>query len=336
MSSLSFSRRDVLKTGAGAGLSLALGASALAATPNFKLEKPDVKIGASVGGAGFLPLYVAVDHTWKPAGLTGELYSFRGDAEVGQALSGDALDVACMSLDGLVSLINGDQPVIGVYCGFLTAAFAWVAAPSIKSWNDVKGTSIAVTSFGSMTDEITRDMIKKHGLTPLTDVQIVQGGNPASQLQVLQSGRAQGAMLAPPWTLLAKAQGYNILATEQKEVATEWPAEVWVAKTKFIEANPGTIKTILRAHVAAVRLARSNPQVATDSLAAALKIQPAVARETYDIMMPTFDDRGRLPDAKNMALFWAVEQRAGKTTAPWPTSKFIDDRFLKTFNTWAP
>ncbi len=336
MSSGRLSRRGVLAGGMGAGLALALGAAASAAAPSFKLEKPDVRIGASVGGAGFLPLYVAVDHTWKPAGITGDLYSFRGDSEVGQALAGDALDVACMSLDGLVSLINSKQPVMAVYGGFLTAAFEWVSAPSIKSWKDVKNTSVAVTSFGSMTDEIARDMIKKHGLAPLTDVQIVQGGNPASQLQVLESGRAQAAILAPPWTILAKAQGYTILGTEQKEVATEFPAEVWAAKTQFIDAYPGTLKTILRAHVAAVRLARANPQLASDSLANALKIKPDVARATYDALMPTFDDRGRLPDAKNMALFWGVEQSAGKVTGPWPNSQFLDDRFLKSFSSWAP
>ncbi len=330
------SRRDVLRAGAGAGLSLALGAPALAAAPNFKLEKPDVKIGASVAGATFLPLYVAVDHTWKPAGLTGDLYNFRGDSEVGQALAGDALDVACMSLDGLVSLINSNQPVIAVYAGFLTAAFAWIAAPSIKSWSDVKGTSIAVTAFGSMTDEIARDIIKKHGLTPLTDVQIVQGGNPASMLQVLESGRVQATLLPPPYTFMAKAQGYNILTTQKAEIGSEFPAEVWVAKKQFIETNPGTIKTILRAHVAAVRLARSNPQLASDSLANALKIKPDIARLTYDALMPTFDDRGRLPNAENMAIFWGVEQSAGKVTAPWPNSKFLDERFLTSFNTWAP
>jgi ABC-type nitrate/sulfonate/bicarbonate transport system substrate-binding protein len=333
---MNFSRRNALRAGVGAGLSLAMRAPSAAAAPNFKLEKPDVRIGASVGGAGFLPVYVAVDHTWKPAGLTGELFSFRSDAELAQALVGDAVDVACISLDGLVALINAGQPVIGVYAGFNTAAFAWVSAPTIKSWNDVKNTSVAVTAFGSMTDEIARDMIKKHGLVPLTDVQVVQAGPPASQLQVLQSGRAQAALLAPPWTLMAKAAGFTILGTEKDEVASEWPAEIWVAKTKFIDGNPGTMKTILRAHVAAVRLARANPALASASLAGALKIKPDVAKATYDALMPTFDDLGRLPSAKNMALFWAVEQRAGKVTTPWPNAKFLDDRFIKTFSSWAP
>jgi ABC-type nitrate/sulfonate/bicarbonate transport system substrate-binding protein len=331
-----WSRRDIFKAGIGAGASLALSSPAMAAAQNFKLEKPDVRIGASVGGAGFLPVYVAVDHTWRPAGITGELFSFRSDSELAQALAGDAVDVACISLDGLVSLINAGQPCMAVYGGFNTAAFVWVSAPSIKSWSDVKNTSIAVTSFGSMTDEIARDMMKKHGLTPLTDVQVVQGGPPASQLQVLQSGRAQAALLAPPWTIMAKAQGFNLLATEKDEVASEWPAEVWVAKTKFIEDYPGTMKAILRANVAAIRLARANPSIASTSLANALKIKPDVAKATYDALMPTFDDRGRLPDPKNMALFWAVEQRAGKVTAPWPNSKFLDDRFYKSFSTWAP
>jgi NitT/TauT family transport system substrate-binding protein len=336
LTSQRLSRRDVLKAGIGLGASLALGTPGMAATPNFKIEKPDVRIGASVGGAGFLPVYVAVDHTWKEAGITSELYSFRSDAELAQALAGDAVDVGCISLDGLVALINAGQPIMAVYGGYNTAAFVWVAAPSIKSWNDVKNTSIAVTAFGSMTDEISRDMMKKHGLTPLTDVQIVQAGPPASQLQVLQSGRTQAALLAPPWTIMAKAQGFNLLATEKNEVATEWPAEVWVAKTKFIDDYPGTMKAVLRANVAAIRLARANPALASTSLANALKIKPDIARMTYDALMPTFDDRGRLPDPKNMALFWGVEQRGGKVTAPWPNSKFLDDRFIKSFSTWAP
>jgi ABC-type nitrate/sulfonate/bicarbonate transport system substrate-binding protein len=336
LSSLPLSRRDVLKAGVGTGISLALSAPGMAATPNFKLEKPDVRIGASVGGAGFLPVYVAVDHTWRPAGITGDLYSFRADTELAQALAGDSVDVACISLDGLVSLIAAGQLCMAVYGGFNTAAFAWVSAPSIKSWRDVKNTSIAITSFGSMTDEIARDMLAKHGLAPLTEVQIVQGGPPLSQLQILQSGRVQAALLAPPWTLIAKSQGFNVLATEKDEVASEWPAEVWAAKTKFIENYPGTLTTILRAHVAAVRLARTNPSIGADSLVNALKIKPDLAKATYDALMPTFDDRGRLPDPKNMARFWAVQQVAGKVTAPWPNSKFLDDRFIKTFSSWAP
>jgi ABC-type nitrate/sulfonate/bicarbonate transport system substrate-binding protein len=329
-------RRDVLKASVGAGLALTLRSPGLAATPNFKLEKPDVRIGASVGGAGFLPVYVAVDHTWKPAGLTGDLYTFRSDTELAQALAGDSVDVACISLDGLVSLIAAEQPCMAIYGGFNTAAFVWVSAPAIKSWSDVKNTSVAVTSFGSMTDEIARDMMMKHGLTPLTDVRIVASGPPLSQLQILQSGRAQAALLAPPWTLIAKAQGFNLLATEKDEVATEWPAEVWAAKTKFIAEYPGTLKTILRAHVAAVRMARANPSLAADSLANALKIKPDLAKVTYDALMPTFDDRGRLPTPKNMAIFWGVEQRADKVSGPWPNSKFLDDRFIKTFGSWAP
>src|SRR5579872_3915336 len=103
-------RKELLAAGIGAGLTLSLGSPGIAATPNFKIEKPDVRIGASVGGAGFLPVYVAVDHTWKPAGITSDLITFRSDTELAQALAGDSVDVACISLDGLVALIAADQP----------------------------------------------------------------------------------------------------------------------------------------------------------------------------------------------------------------------------------
>lgn len=306
------------------------------AAPIGKLEKPDARIGASVAGASFMPLYVAVDHTWKPAGLAGELINFRGDAELAQALVGDSVDVACISCDALVSLISAHAPCIGFYCGFHTAAFAWVTAPTVKSWKDVKGTSVSITTYGSMTDQFARYMMAKHGLEPLKDVQIVQGGPPAAMLQLLKSGRTQGSLLAPPYVAMAEAEGFTVLATEAGEVASQWPNEVFVAKTKFIDANPNTLKALLRAHVAAIRMSKSEPAIAIKALVDRLKITPAIATATYDQIMPTFDEKGMLPDKKNMDVFWAVEKKNGKVTEPWPNSKLIDDRFVRTFASWAP
>jgi NitT/TauT family transport system substrate-binding protein len=318
-----------------AGAALALPSRGSAA-PLGKLEKPDMRVGASVVGASFLPIYVAVDHTWKAEGLTSELINFRGDAELAQALVGDSVDVACISCDALVSLINAHAPCIGFYCGFYTAAFAWISVPSIKSWSDVKGTSVSITTYGSMTDQFARYMMTKHGLEPLKDVQIVQGGPPASMFQLLKSGRTQGSLLAPPYVAMAKAEGFSVLATEAGEVAAQWPNEVFVAKTKFIEDNPNTLKALLRAHVAASRLSSTDPAVAIAALVDRLKITPPIAKATYDEIMPSLDEKGLLPSKANMDVFWAVEQKNGKVTERWPDAKILDDRFIKTFSSWAP
>jgi len=332
----SLSRRAFVAATVGAAAGGLVRPSRGYAAPIGKLEKPDLKVGASVTGASFMPVYVAVDHTWKPNGIDGELFSFRGDAELAQALVGDSVDVACISCDALVSLIDAHAACTGFYCGFYTAAFAWVSKPSIKSWNEVKGTSVAITTYGSMTDIFARYMMTKHGIEPLKDVKIVQGGPPAAMLQLLKAGRTQAALLAPPYIAIAKEEGFTVLGTEAGEIASQWPNEVFVAKTKFIDENPNTLKALLRAHVASIRLSKKDPSVAIDALIHRLKITPPIAKATYDVIMPSLDERGHLPDKTNMDVFWAVEKKNGKVTEPWPNSKLLDDRFIKSFASWAP
>src|SRR6202023_2994571 len=122
-------------------------------------------------------------------GLDVELISFRGDAEVAQALAGNSIDLSLQSLDGLINLINAGQPVRGFYAGFFQSDFAWLAQPRIKQWKDLKGGTAGVSTYGSLTDQLTRYILKRNGLEPEKDVQLVQVGTTASMLQALKAGR---------------------------------------------------------------------------------------------------------------------------------------------------
>src|ERR1700719_2430170 len=83
------------------------------AAPLGPIEGPRLTLGIPLDAASFTPVYVAAAHTWKPQGLDIELISFRGDAEVAQALAGDSIDISLQSLDGLINLINCGHPVGG-------------------------------------------------------------------------------------------------------------------------------------------------------------------------------------------------------------------------------
>jgi NitT/TauT family transport system substrate-binding protein len=163
-----------------------------------RIEKPKLTIGLAVPGASFLPVYVAAARTWKPEGLDVEIVSFRGDAEVSQAMAGGSLDLSLQSLDGLVNLVTSNQPVKGFYAGFHQADFAWLAQASVKTWSDLKGGTIGVSTFGSLTDQLTRYVLKKHGLKPETDVSVVQAGPSATSIQLLRSGRLLAAIQSAP------------------------------------------------------------------------------------------------------------------------------------------
>jgi NitT/TauT family transport system substrate-binding protein len=327
------SRRGFVRAGIGGAAALA--ARRARAAPG-KIEKPKLTLGLAVPAASFLPVYVAAARTWKEQGLEIEIVSFRGDAEVSQAMAGGSLDLSLQSFDGLINLIGSQQPVKGFYAGFHQADFAWLAQPSVKAWADLKGGTIGVSTFGSLTDALTRYVLRKHGLAPETDVRIMQAGPSATSIQMLRSGRLLAAIQSAPTKWMAQDAGLTVLGTQEKEIAPQWPKHTFVARSKFLDDNPETLRAFLRAHVAAIRLARQDRDLAVKVLVDQVKYQPSYAARAYDENMPAFDERGRLPDDTYMDIFWSIVIAAGTAKEAWPASRLMDDRFIGTFAQWAP
>jgi NitT/TauT family transport system substrate-binding protein len=325
-------RRRFAQAGAAAAAVAGIGRRARAAPPG-PLEKPRLTLGIPLDAASFTPVYVAAARTWKPQGLDIELISFRGDAEVAQALAGDSIDLSLQSLDGLINLINAGQPVHGLYAGFYQSDFAWLAQPKIKQWKDLKGGTAGVSTYGSLTDQLTRYVLRRNGLEPEKDVQIVQAGTTASMLQALKAGRLSLGILSPPFKWMAQEAGFTWLGS-QMDIAPQWPKHAFLAKTRFIDENPNTLRAFLRAHVAALALARADPALTVDLLMARLKWSKDYAQRAYAETMPAYDARGRLPD-RYMDVFWSIEIAGGAVTQAWPDAKLIDDRFIKSFEEWA-
>jgi len=335
MTSYSISRRTLLQTGAGAGLAAAAHARALAA-PIGKPEKTKLTAAIPVDAASFLPIYLAAARTWKEQGLDVELTAFRGDAEASQALAGGSIDFSIQSADGLINVINAGQPVIGFYAGFHQSDYAWLAQPSIKSWNDLKGKTAGVSTFGSATDQLTRYALERHGLVPEKDVQIVQAGPPASIAQALKANRLAIGILAPPMNWMVADAGFNMLGSQDRDIAPQWPKHVFMAKRQFLDDNPETVRAILRAHVAAIRLARADRDLVVATYMDRLKFQKIYAARAADAILPLYDERGSLPDQASMKVFWSLQIERGEIKEPWPDAKLLDDRFIKTFAEWAP
>jgi NitT/TauT family transport system substrate-binding protein len=324
-------RRHFAQAGAAAAAIAVSGRRAWAAAG--PLEKPRLTLGIPLDAASFTPVYVAAARTWKPQGLDIELISFRGDAEVAQALAGDSIDISLQSLDGLINLINAGQPVRGFYAGFYQSDFAWLAQPKIRQWKDLKGGTAGVSTYGSLTDQLTRYVLKRNGLEPEKDVQIVQVGTTASMLQALKAGRLSLGILSPPFKWMAQEAGFTELGT-QMDIAPQWPKHAFLAKTKFIDDNPNTLRAFLRAHVAALALARAEAALTVEILMGRLKWTREYAQRAYAETMPAYDERGRLPDA-HMDVFWSIEIAGGAVAQAWPDAKLIDDRFIKSFEEWA-
>jgi NitT/TauT family transport system substrate-binding protein len=326
-------RREVLTAGASAAALAAFARPAFGAYP--APEQPSIKIGTAVTAMSFLPVYVAAARTWKGQGLDVSLLQFRGDAEISQALVGGSIDISVASLNGVINMISTGQPVIGFYSGFHQADFSWISQANIKRWADLKGKTIGVATYGSLTDALTRYALRRNKLDPEKDVQIVQAGSTPSTYQALKAGRLAAGILSPPFSWQAQDEGLTLLGTQERDVSNAWPKHLYSAKTKFINDNPHTIEAVLRGHVAALRLARKDREVAVDVMIDQLKIAKPYAERAYDAEMPGYDERGGMP-ARSMPVFWDITKSLGDVTSAWDENKYLDHRFINSFKSWAP
>src|SRR4030095_8971732 len=104
--------------------------------------------------------------------------------------------------------VTGGAPVVSanlsgadfVFVGGIVnvPAFFVMAAPEIKSLEDLKGTTVGVTRFGSSSDFAMRYVLQKHGLRPEKDVTLLQLGG-MIELATALSKRlvAAGTLLSP-------------------------------------------------------------------------------------------------------------------------------------------
>jgi hypothetical protein len=131
---------------------------------------------------------------------------------------------------------------------------------------------------------------------------------------------------------MAQDAGFNLIGA-QTDLAPQWPKHAFLANAKLIEGSPGTLTALLRAHVAALRLARADRALAVATLVERLKWAKDLAERAYDEVMPAYDERGRLPDA-HMDAFWSLEIEGGSVKEAWPDDKLIDERFVRSFDQW--
>lgn len=326
--------RRTAEFGAGvvvAAMILAGGAGAQTKAP--KPEKTNITLGLPVPATTFLPIYIGADRTWKDQGLDVKVVTFRGDAGVSQALAGGSVDMSCQSPDGLISLLQSKQPVIGFWAGFDQADFAWFAKPSIKTWADLKGKTIGVSTYGSLTDQLTRAVLLKHGLDPKKDVRIIQAGPSMASYHALKSGRLDAAILSVPTKLMAEDAGLTRLGTQAKELAPHWPKHVCIAPKAFIAANPNTIKAFIRGLVKAEQIAKKQPNYAIHVLEKQLKYEPDYAKRAYEEAIGGFDTSGELPNKAIMKTFWRVTVASGKVKKVIPTSQLLDRQFIDEMKT---
>ncbi len=279
------------------------------------------------GFGGVVPLYMGDDAgVFKKQGLNLELVFIPGGSVSLQALIGKSLDL----------LLTGGPPVVNAYLqgakikiigGVVNLLpYMFVVTTGIRSGEQVKGKKIGISRFGSNTDYVVRLALNQFGVTP-NDVQIIQVGGSQARLVALKAGAIQATVLSPEEALVAQKMGFNVLF-DFIEKGIEFPHVNFVARDDYLETQPQTVRSFMRAYLDAVRYYKTHRAEAVKKIMSLSKLpERQMAEVVYDGSLRATPDDGK-PTVKGMEVVLEAAGKENSKAKSLTVQQLLDLRFL--------
>jgi NitT/TauT family transport system substrate-binding protein len=291
------------------------------------LEK--VTIAYSSVSGNMAPLWVAYERGYfRKHGLDAQLVFIESGSTAVQSLISQ--DVAFAQMAGAAAIqsqLRGSDVVL--IAGFLnTLDYQFMVDKSIAQPDQLKGKAVAVSRFGSSSDFATRYALEKYGLVPQKDVTILEIGSQPARFAALESGQVQGAMVAVPATLRAKALGFHALADLQM-LGLEYQHTALATTQSLIKSRPDLVRNVMRAFIEAVHYYKTQRAESLNVLAKYLKTSDAaVLNEVYENIGLTLLPQKPYPTLRGIAVMLReLSGREPKAASARP-EQFVDLTFI--------
>jgi len=226
----------------------------------------------------------------------------------------EGLDVDVLVTRGQIctmALINGqmelttnpnvfDAMVAGKFQGkviYVTAkslGHRFIVAPDIKNFNDLKQKTIAISTFGGLTDMLTREILEQHGVRPHKEVALLQLGTPDLRYGALKAGTVKAALVSSTQALTALKEGFRELRYDQPP----WLSSPIVASDELLGRDRAMLRGFLRGVLKGHLYYGQQP---AQAIAITQKVQrienQAMAKQIYEDDMLRHNPGGGLEEA---------------------------------------
>ncbi len=184
-------------------------------------------------------------------------------------------------------------PVRAVSTSIKAPFFSIVAQRQFKTVSDLKGAVVGLTSIGGTNYVSTRLTLRQLGLDPDKDIKLLAIGDEKLMFDAFKLGRADAVVLAPPFSVQLKREGYPILAQTAKYVTI--PFSGLGTTIDRIKNQRDQVKRLLKAEIEALRFIQGNATGTTEVIRKRFKMEEKLARESYDVVVDAFSRDGRVP-----------------------------------------
>lgn len=254
-------------------------AASAAADPNV-LPKPEltkIRIGISAPNepVQFAEKLADMLGFYQKFGLTAEITGFEGDGKALQALIAGQLDLFVGGASTAVTASVTDTPIKIVAMNSTTLDDGLFCTKDIKTAADVKGKTVAISTFGGTSHGSSILLLKGLGLTP-KDVTITQVGNEGTRIAALKGGSIGCAVVGISAKEALTPLGLNVVF-DLSTAKLQWGRSGLMARADFIAKNPNTVLAVAAATLLAQNSMFADTKTATAKFAEFAQLKPDAA-----------------------------------------------------------
>ena len=253
---------------------------AAAQTGFVRPEKNRLEVATAGSGSTSLPLLVTLEGGYfTKRGLAVNINQVSASVAVQGVISG-TIDIYQGGAAAIAGNLAGAD-IIYVAAAVDKSSLNLFGQKGITSFEALRGKAISTTSPGAFGEIAVRGTARRLGLEMGKDIKLLYHRTPAEALSTFLLGNAEGLVITPPQTDIAKQKGYPMIIDYFKEGFKIIGPGTSVTR-EFAQKNPNTLKAYLMAYLDGLRRTIDDEEYAKKICAKYTKLTDAgILTETY-------------------------------------------------------
>jgi NitT/TauT family transport system substrate-binding protein len=218
------------------------------ALPHVPLAQTKMTIAYSSLGPMATGVWMAKDSgAFDKYGLQTDIIFISSGPVVVQALIGGDLQAGSAATNAVINAILNGAPIIGIAGTANRPYHRLFVQPEINKLEDLKGKTLGVTRFGSITDNLTRILLRRAGLEGAVNVRQMGGTlevSAAFQNRVIAGAVTSDLRVSPP----AQAK----ILTRLIDLGIPYSMNMIAVSRDYLRRNPETCERMIRAYAEGV------------------------------------------------------------------------------------
>jgi NitT/TauT family transport system substrate-binding protein len=305
----------------------------LSASANPYLPKPgerptSIRIATSAVTGGFVQLYTGLDNgIFEKYGLKCEHVYIRGQSPALAALANDQVQFNYGAADGSLPGLAAGVDAKFVASPLVKLPYVMVARKEIRRPEDLKGKAIGVTRPGDLSARLSRQVVRKFGLTT-DDVTIHPiGGSQQERYQAMVGNVVQAILVTPPLDVRARSDGFNVIY-RLIDLDIPFIYSSLITNYKMLRERPEIVQRIVAALAESVWFVEKNPDKAKASIAKAMRVKDEEAlQSSFNVYAKEIVDRTMMVPGKSISEAVEIARETGTIIRKKP-EELYDNSFV--------